>query len=189
MDNFNAVRQYLNFSDPDYFYLVSMIGRKKDGWDTDVTIMSFKIDSLAKFDLYKDRIIAISKSTNTRAYISASPKSKKGVAKIMLKKVVDLYTSDQFGSMNHVYDSAADSNEVEKRFVIDIDNLSTDNWHVTVDIMNFLQGRNLNYWINFSVTGVHVISEPFNIQEFAALFPDIDVKKRAKTLLFYEPVE
>lgn len=104
----------------------------------------------------------------------------------MLKKVVDLYTSDQFGSMNHVYDSAADSNEVEKRFVIDVDNLSTD---VPVDIINFLQDRHLNYWLNFSVTGAHVISEPFNIQEFKALFPDIDVKKRAKTLLFYEPVE
>jgi hypothetical protein len=82
----------------------------------------------------------------------------------------------------------------EKRWIIDIDNVSTDRFaHAEYytsmrEYINELQeeaGKDKSMAFIKTKSGFHIITQPFNVMKFKERYPDIDIQKKNPTLLYY----
>jgi hypothetical protein len=82
----------------------------------------------------------------------------------------------------------------EKRWIIDIDNVSTDSfaheeYYTSMrEYINELQeeaGKDKNMAFVKTKSGFHIITQPFNVMKFKEKYPDIDIQKKNPTLLYY----
>ena len=60
------------------------------------------------------------------------------------------------------------------------------NWQLVVDYINTLQpiGDKLKYIVP-TLHGLHLITKPFNLQQFVERYPNIDIHKDNPTLLYF----
>jgi hypothetical protein len=82
----------------------------------------------------------------------------------------------------------------EKRWIIDVDNVSTDGFNHDPsqiemrEYINELQkeaGREPHMTFIKTRSGFHIITQPFNVMKFREKYPDVDIQKKNPTLLYY----
>jgi hypothetical protein len=82
----------------------------------------------------------------------------------------------------------------EKRWIIDVDNISIDGFNHSPsqiemrEFINELQkeaGREPHMTFIKTKSGFHIITQPFNVMKFKERYPQIDIQKKNPTLLFY----
>ena len=80
-DNFDRVIKFMEFSNPDDFYFLQIIQRKKDGNETGRgnngarLIKAYYIRSTQHLLEKKNKIIELCKNNNARAYITVNKRS------------------------------------------------------------------------------------------------------------------
>jgi hypothetical protein len=198
INNFQQISKLLQFRSDDDFYHLQIIKRKKDHPEigsNSLVIKTYYIKSEDHLAKVEPEIIAICDFHGARACINLNRRSFEKMAFHTLKKVTDQIMNKDFKSVRKAYESVcgAYANESNKKWIIDIDNISIDGFNHQSGMIQ-LRSRIIELQIeaghlqsmNFIRTksGIHIISAPFNLQKFREEFPDIDVHKDNPTILY-----
>lgn len=201
MNNFNEINNLLKFDNEGEFYLVQIYKRRKDnpGMEKDMFMLdSFFIYSNDDLKKIEERIIKICEDNNARAYIRLNRRSNKAVAGLAVKKSLQYFIDEQYRDVKKAWLSACGeiNSEPVKRWVVDIDikqyRLVAETRCLITGIQSTIKNGPVYSVIKTLETknGYHIITQPFNIQEFNEKMKDspylsiIEIKKDANTLLY-----
>lgn len=191
-NNFEQISKLLKFDSEDDFYHLQIIKRKKEHKElgsNSYVVKTYYIRSLEYLEQKREEIIALCEHHNARACINLNRRSFERIAYHMMRKVVDQIMNKDWKSVRKAYESVcgAHSNEKEKRWILDVDNKDEEAGRILIaDIRNCEPERRTDKVIDIVPTknGYHIITKPFNVEEFKALHPEIDVHKDNPTILY-----
>lgn len=194
IDNFQLVADLLDFSEPNTFYFIQLLKRRKENPDmkTNVrTVDNFYLYGPDDLDRVKDRIVETCQINNARAYINVNRLDLERVALLTSKKIIDLMIQGNFKAVKNAYASVcgSHSSQKEKRWTVDIDTKDEQLINQVCTLIRQLQQEitKSNYKILTVLptkNGVHLITNPFNLKKFKDRFPDVEVHKSSPTVLF-----
>jgi hypothetical protein len=200
IDNINTIKPLLNFERDGDFYMLYVFKRKKDQPDGEKdnhqsvrTIKTYCVESIEYLDKRYEEIKQLCEMFNARAYIHIQKQNHNDVSLNMMVALAERIRNGHH-RQQHLFDSVVGQlKTLEKRWIIDIDNISIDGFnHQPEQIelrryINELQqeaGRSQEMTFIKTRSGVHIITQPFNLQKFKKKYPDIDVQKKNPTLLY-----
>lgn len=195
VNNLEIIEQYLEFEDPDQFYFIEIIKRRKENPNIEKNaklVKTFHINSKNQLLEKFTEIQNLCKFYNARAYIDLNRKSFKNTAFIMLQKITDCLINETYKSIKSGFDSACGEHTIEedKKWLIDVD---VKNEEILENIIERIEGCESEY-INSvigtipTLNGWHIITYKFNykqLEPYQCVHP-FDVHKHGLTLLYYE---
>lgn len=192
-NNFERIKQLLKFESDDDFYYLQILKRKKENPDigfNSITIKTYYITSLEQLESRKDEIIHLCDYHNARAYINLNVRSFETIAFHTLKKITDIIMAKDFKSARNAYESCCGTYGTgkNKSWIIDIDSseFSVSIAKMITPIINSCKpdGDKIKAIIP-TKNGVHLITSPFDLNEFRKLHGDgLDVHKNNPTILY-----
>ena len=193
VDNFELIREFLEFKELTDFYHLQVMLRKKDNPYASANnklIKAYYIKSKEHLDHIKNEVVTLCKSFNARAYINLG---RKDDFKCTLNTIAGLSTRLMRGNIEKIhreYNSQAGLLKPEDAaWVVDIDDVDLSNIDAIRTFINSLRPVEVENKIRLEVptkSGIHLITSAFNLQEFAKFYPKIDVHKNNPTLLYYD---
>jgi hypothetical protein len=192
IDNIEQIKELLNFEKEGDFYMLYVMKRKKDQPEGERdnhqsvrTIKTYTISSVEYLEKRYDEIKTLCEVFKARAYIHVQKQSHFDVGMNMIKTIVDRVQSGQI-NQQHVFNSVVGQIKTqEKRWVVDID--TKDASIVSSIILSIQLCRPLGDKIIATIptkSGVHLITERFDVMEFKKSYPEIDIQKKNPTVLY-----
>ena len=192
LDNIKEIKELLNFSDKNDFYMLYVFKRKKDQPEGEKdnhqsvrTIKTYCIDSIEHLDKRYDEIKQLCEMFKARAYIHVQKQNHMDVS---LEMMMSLAERIKNGVKNQkgLFDSVVGQIKTqEKRWIVDID--TTDKQFlrdITMDLMEIQPVGDKIEKVIKTKNGFHLITCKFNVMEFKKLYPDVDIQKKNPTLLY-----
>lgn len=192
----------LTSNDPDMFWTVRVIKRKKENPDLEKNCKSLKLyhikDRTELLEM-KEKITKYAREHNARAYFNPNPKSWKKVSLQAMKELANIIEQEDYQRSWKVIDKVIDSGcnyGSNKIWIVDLDDFTTEEIE---DITKLI--RHIFWSYNDSVKdpilekiptihGWHLLTRPFNVDEFKKCYwlekPCPEIKKNNPTLLYYE---
>lgn len=186
MDNFEIIRNFLQFELPESLYRIQILQRRKDIPTLSVTHKVcgyYYIRTLQDLDNIKESIINECEQTCARAYIDLNAKDVKKVALLALKKTAELIYDNNYDGVSKVYEHACGNAPTlgQKLWLIDID--TQDSTTIT-KVKHILSKLNAVIRLELpSKTGMHMITLPFPTQMFPKI-EHVDIIKHGVTILY-----
>ena len=190
IDNFEIIKPYLVFPNDDIYYHLQILRRGKDHPDMPAAnrvIKSYFICSLESLDYVEEEIKKLCEFFGARAYINLAPKSIKKTTMLQLKYLAQRAYEGDFKKIWKAWNTCAgEIKGEESRWVVDVDSLSSVIVNDVINCIHKIQPENYDKVKAVIPTknGFHIISEPFNLQQFKEIYPDIDVHKNNPTILY-----
>lgn len=192
INNFNAVEYLMNFEDPDDFYFLQILKRRKDNPDMERDMEVIRDFYLYKGDLehLKDVIIKICESENARAYLRINKRNAEKIALQTVKRTIDLVISKNYKAVKRVYSSICGEfhSDPNKKWIVDMDNdLEIDSNEISLFIQSLIYetGKDDTLHLINTKNGYHIICYPFNLQKFKEKYPSQpEIHKDNPTLLY-----
>ena len=192
IDNLEIIKQLLNFEKEGDFYMLYIFKRKKDQ-TTDKsnhqsvrTIKTYCVDSIEYLEKRYDEIKQLCEMFKARAYIHIQKQNHNDVALEMIPAIIKRIQSGQI-NQKHVFDSVVGQLKTyEKRWIVDIDTkdiIEIGKICYAIDRLCRPLGDKIISTIP-TKSGVHLITERFDVMEFKKHYPDIDIQKKNPTLLY-----
>lgn len=175
IDNFKQIRELLSFNNPNWFYFVQIIQRRKEVEDlgsNNRTIKTYYIDSLEHFDKRKEEIIGLCNYFNARAYIHLNPRNWHQICLQSIKHNAELIISEQFKGIKSQLNTVIGQYGAtgwRKTWIVDIDIkdeafiqelIHKINQRQPVDITNKIIAR------LETKNGCHLITYPFDTRNW-----------------------
>jgi hypothetical protein len=190
VDNFELIKPLLKFPDADTYYHLQILRRGKDHPELPAAnrmIKAYFICSLEGLDYVEDEVKKLCEFFGARAYINLAPKSIKKTTMLQIKYLAQRAYEGDFKKIWKSWNTCAGEIKGEEpRWVVDID--SNDiKWNHVMDDIDTLEpyGMDTKYITNIPTkSGWHIITTPFNLQQFKEKYPDIDVHKNNPTILY-----
>jgi hypothetical protein len=201
IDNINIIKPLLNFEEKGDFYMLYVFKRKKDQPEGERdnhqsvrTIKTYCIESVDHLERRYDEVKQLCEMFKARAYIHVQKQNHRDVSLDMLSSLAERIKN---GVQNQkgLFDSVVGQIKTqEKRWIIDIDNVSMDGFNhdpyqVSLrEYINELQkeaGKEQGMTFVKTRSGFHIITQPFNVMKFKEKYPDVDIQKKNPTLLYY----
>ena len=190
IDNFELIKSLLTFPNDDIYYHLQILRRGKDHPELPAAnrvIKPYFICSLESLDYVEDEIKKLCEFFGARAYINLAPKSIKKTTMLQLKYLAQRAYEGDFKKIWKSWNTCAGEIKGEKsRWVVDIDS-NNIKWNYVMDDIDTLEPYSMDtkYITNIPTkSGWHIITTPFNLQQFKEKYPDIDVHKNNPTLLY-----
>lgn len=193
INNIELIKPLLNFENKGDFYMLYVFKRKKDQ-TTDKsnhqsvrTIKTYCIDSIENLEKRYEEIQQLCEMFKARAYIHVQKQNHQDVAMNMITEIVNRIQSGQI-NQQHVFDSVVGQIKTsEKRWIVDIDTNDIIEIGKICYAINRLCRPFCNKIISTIPTksGVHLITERFDVMEFKKHYPEIDIQRKNPTLLYY----
>ena len=201
IDNFELIKSLLEFPNNDIYYHLQIIRRGKDHPELPAKnrmIKSYFINDINDLDFYEQEIKKLCEIFGARAYINLAPKSIERTTLLQVKYLSQRVYDGDYKKIWKSWDTCAGEVKGEKpRWVVDID--SKDKFEI-LEIKRFINSlsakilpmldtipptnRELVLTEIPTKNGIHLITKPFNLQQFKEKYPDIDVHKNNPTLLY-----
>ena len=196
IDNIDAVKSLLNFSEPGDFYMLYVLKSKKDQPEGERdnhqsvrTIKTYCVDSIEHLDRRYDEIKQLCEMFKARAYIHVQKQNHRDVSLDMLSTLAERIKN---GAQNQkgLFDSVVGQIKTqEKRWIVDVDTKDKKFLRdITMDLMEIEPVGNKVEKVVPTKNGFHLITGKFNVMEFKKLYPDVDIQKKNPTLLYYPNV-
>ena len=195
IDNFELIKSLLEFPNDDIYYHLQILRRGKDHPELPAAnrvIKAYFICSLESLDYVEDEIKKLCEFFGARAYINLTPKSIKKTTMLQLKYLAQRAYEGDFKKIWKSWNTCAGEIKGEEpRWVVDVD--YSDNYPIKDKINNIrhliddLMPKTLDGRFIYEIptkNGSHLITTPFNLQQFKKEYPDIDVHKNNPTLLY-----
>lgn len=212
INNLNLITPLLNFKEQGDFFFLLILRRKKDFPELEQenhqsvrTIKTYCIDSLEYLNKRWDEIVFLSESFKARVYIHVQKQNHKDVG---LQMMVELATrlKDCASKQHNLFDSVVGQIKTyEKRWIVDID---TNNENEIIKIITGIEDctpitfikKEIEYLGTIYPTevleskiiaqiptknGFHLITKPFNVEEFRKLGFKEDLQKKNPTLIYF----
>ena len=201
IDNINIIKPLLNFEEKGDFYMLYVFKRKKDQPEGERdnhqsvrTIKTYCIESVEHLERRYDEVKQLCEMFKARAYIHVQKQNHRDVSLDMLSSLAERIKN---GVQNQkgLFDSVVGQIKTqEKRWIIDIDNVSVDGFNHSPsqiemrEYINELQkeaGKEEGMTFIKTRSGFHIITQPFNVMKFKERYPEVDIQKKNPTLLYY----
>lgn len=210
VDNFRLIEKFLTFKDPDDFYFLQIIKRKKENPDlnkSSVIVTSYYITSEEKYRALEHDIKTICEALNARAYINLNPRNGFSVTCEAISTLSQRIKSRQTNSCYKVWDHCCGIEPKDLKhglLLVDVDDKS-----LVEDVKKIInQCQSGVKSIEFdglydncievipTVNGAHILTHRFNQSTFKQLInefmeerniPDgtIEIKVDNPTLLYF----
>lgn len=205
IDNFSLIGGLLEFPDNKTFYFVQILKRRKENPDMkkNVRVINnyylYSKDDLSKM---RERIAEDCQKHNARAYINLNRLDSEKIALHTLKTITDYILLGDYKSVKNAYATACGSHHSEKnkRWVVDVDKeilAYKDEIRAIIDKLHEeIKGNNYKILCEVPTkSGVHIITNPFNLQKFKEIIADrvnesnqellnLDIHKNSPTILY-----
>ena len=201
VDNWNLIREKLDFSDKDKFYFIELMQRKKDDSSFPANnrmVKYYFVYSLEYYNKIEDEVKKLSDCTGARVYILLNRRSYKKCMLNMLADAAKMAIDDNYLHFPNLIPSVVGkyADESDKKWIVDIDYDETKYNAINKDdikslelFIDSLEPHTVESKIKFRVPtlhGVHLITSPFNYQKFSQEYPNIDIHKDNPTLLYFK---
>lgn len=203
-DNFNAYKQFItekwSYSDlpeGDSYFAVELIRRGKDNPDMPAANYHFKNYYIRKpedLDKYEQEIKSLCEMLHLRAYASVNIKSFKQVSLETMAELARRIANNDYRKNYAVFESCSGQccHSWDKQWVVDLDDCKLhDEYPETIkELINYCKPDGDKIVTEFPTkSGVHIITTPFDRQQFIELceeydVKDVDIKKNHLTLLY-----
>lgn len=193
VDNWASIREHLDFSDPDKFYFIELMQRKKDDETFKANnrmVKFYCVTSLDYYDAIEDEVKKLSDATGARAYILVNRRSYEKCCLNILKDTVQLIQDHNYQHFPKLISTVVGryADEPNKCWIVDLDGVSPEREQEIKDYIDsiepYIVGSKIK-WENKTLNGKHLITSSFNVQKFSQKFPDIDIHKDNPTLLYF----
>jgi len=192
IDNIKEIKELLNFSDKNDFYMLYVFKRKKDQPEGERdnhqsvrTIKTYCIESIEHLDKRYDEIKQLCEMFKARAYIHVQKQNHNDVS---LEMMMSLAERIKNGVKNQkgLFDSVVGQIKTqEKRWIIDVDTKDKKFLRdITMDLMEIQPVGNKIEMVLKTKNGFHLITCKFNVLEFKEKYPDVDVQRKNPTILY-----
>ncbi len=214
VDNFDILAEkfFETPLDKDEYYLVHLLLRAKDGHNVNGsnihrTVKYYIVKSARELLALKPEIVSIVNGLHCRAYIYPQTRSFKSTANEALLGMTHAYIDKLYSKMQTSFLAAATSQLVitNRKYIVDIDDEQDLNSDFVKKVINKIfevrgagslanssnQGAQTDkiFLITKSKSGLHIITHPFDTQEFIKDFPDHKlinfVHTNSPTILYY----
>lgn len=191
MNNLELLKPFLDFSDPDSFYYLLILKRKKDqevpeNHQSVRIIKTYSISSMEYLNQKWSEIVQLSELFKARVYINVNPTSHRKVTLQMMKDLASR-VFDEHWDTSRLYDysigKAVSNGDI---WVVDLD---------TKDVNNLAGVKNSIYScrpagdkilaVIPTPQGYHLLTRRFDVQEFNKVYLEADIKKANPTILYY----
>lgn len=201
IDNFELIKSMFYFNEAnDMFFHCQIVQRAKDHKGEKVregAIKTYFIRSAEHLMRVKDEIILLCEHYKARAYINIAGKDFSALQSLMLVKLAsDIHQGLVRNPRKCLNSAAGELKSRNPKWVVDIDDVSIKD-KVLEWLDNYFKVRehsvaNDRYSIYLyaevpTKSGIHLISQPFNLKEFHDTFPDVDVHKNSMGTVLYIP--
>lgn len=192
VNNFEQIKQLLHFDSEDDFYFCQIIKRKKENPDVGSNshvVKTYYIKSVEDLEKDKGEMICLAEYHNARVCINLNKRSFERTCFHTLKKITDQILNKEYSQVRKAYNSVCGMYaNGDKTWIIDIDKTGRKANELLNDIEYCIDrykpdGRKLITIIP-TKNGIHMITKPFNLQDFKQDYPDIDVHKNNPTILY-----
>ena len=190
IDNFELIKSLLKFPNDDIYYHLQILRRGKDHPELPAAnrvIKPYFICSLESLDYVEDEIKKLCEFFGARAYINLAPKSIKKTTMLQIKYLAQRAYEGDFKKIWKSWNTCAGEIKGEEpRWVVDIDKqLSEEECNRFLKYLAYLEPLGNKVIAKIPTkNGIHLITKPFNLQQFKEGCPDIDVHKNNPTLLY-----
>ncbi len=187
-NNFEQIKSLLRFDEPDHFYFLQILKRRKDNPDMkrDVSVIdNFFIYQIEDLNKLQDKIINLCESNNARACIRLNVRDAEKIALQTLKITTDCILNKDYKGVKSAYLSACGqyASDKNKKWIVDID--TKEDSVVTEVIEHLLTIPNMLIYAKISTkNGFHILVSPFNPKLFSDKYPSIDLHKDNPTILY-----
>jgi hypothetical protein len=194
IDNIELIKPLLTFESEDDFYYLQILQRKKENsrlGSNSRIIKNYYLGSIKYLDDKYDEIKKLCKIFNSRAYIRLNKRSYEKVAFKSLINRTNTIMNKDFINCSRDYDRAvgATNNEKnDKRWIVDLDELYQLDHDYIIKLCNRInscspKGNKIKCEIP-SKNGLHIITNPFNLQEFNKYKYLLEIHKDNPTNLY-----
>ena len=195
IDNFKLIKSLLEFPNDDIYYHLQILRRGKDHPELSAAnrvIKPYFICSLESLDYVEEEIKKLCEFFGARAYINLAPKSIKKTTMLQLKYLAQRAYEGDFKKIWKSWNTCAgEIKGEESRWVVDVDGPTDGEISEFIEyqcepVIKTFDGKIKSKIIEYIPTksGYHLITIPFNLQQFKEKYPDIDVHKNNPTLLY-----
>lgn len=203
-DNFNAYKQFItekwSYSDlpeGDSYFVVELIRRGKDNPNLPAANYHFKNYYIRKpkdLDKYEQEIKSLCEMLHLRAYASVNIKSFKQVSLDTMAELARRIAKNDYRKNYAVFESCSGQyyHSKDKQWVVDLDDCKLHSKYPETikELINYCKPGGDKIVTEFPTkSGVHIITLPFDRQQFMELcevydVKDVDIKKNHLTLLY-----
>jgi hypothetical protein len=192
VDNINAIRNTLEFDNPEEFYYISIMQRNKDGvkvagsHDNARRIRTFYVFTLEDFDKVTDFIKEICDKLNARCYIEMNRKNIFQCQLECIKRLAECIEHRTTKSRAIMDSVVAGAPSRDKLWMIDCDGKNPGD-PIIDEIIEYVENHHgKHYAVLPTVSGCHIITSRFDPRFFQ--FEDCELKRNAFTLLYYNDI-
>lgn len=192
LDNFDRMKELLNFESDDDFYFMQLIQRRKENPEMNKNSRALKnyiIRSVEQLELYKPDIIALCNHFNARATIRVNRRSFKQCAFETLAELARNLSVEDYRPVDKVYAQVMGKHHSDpvKKWILDVDDILCDDPRIE-EISQFIESLqpegNKVVAVMPSRTGSHLITTGFNPMEFKKKYPEIEIIKDSPTNIY-----
>jgi hypothetical protein len=200
IDNLENIKGLLNFEKEGDFYMLYVFKRKKDQPEGERdnhqsvrTIKTYCVSSIEYLDKRYDEVKKLCEIFNARAYIHVQKQNHMDVSLDMLATLAERIKNGVHNQKN-LFDSIVGQIRTnEKRWIIDIDNVSIDTFNHDpnyISMRGYITELQLEAKKTLGMTfiktksGIHIVTQPFNVMKFKERYPDVDIQKKNPTVLY-----
>ena len=193
IDNLELIKPLLNFENEGDFYMLWIFKRKKDqttdkaNHQSARTIKTYCIDNIEYLERYYDEIKQLCEIFKARAYIHIQKQNHSDVSLNMMIALAQRIQSGNHRQMG-LFDSVVGQIKTqEKRWVVDIDTKDPATILKIKGVIDNVCSPAGVKTIQLIPTkdGFHYITNRFDVMEFQKKYPEVDIKRKNPTLLYY----
>lgn len=192
IDNIKLILPFLKFENEDDFYYLQILQRKKENvgiGSNSRVIKNYYITSKEYLLKRYDEIKKLCEFFNARASIRLNKRSFEKVGFKMLENTANSMRNREYKFLNKSYDRACGQghDDKNKKWILDVDDSTWLNSQTEelIEFLHNLQPIGNKYIIEIpSKSGLHIITSPFNIEEFNKKYQGIEIHKDNPTNLF-----
>lgn len=188
INTFNEIKNMLVFESEDDFYYLQILQRKKENpsiGSNSKVIRSYLINNIEYLEEKMPRIIELCNLYNARAMLRLNKRSYKKVAFKTMINVANSISNQEYKFVEKSYSRAIGKghNDKNKKWIIDIDGDTTSKegcayvHRMSMFIESVEPQEDRIYKTLSTKNGLHLITKPFNLQKFKAVYPYVDVHK------------
>ena len=190
IDNFEKIINIMSFDNPNDFYFIQLIKRKKENTDMkgdSAVIKEWFVSSIEYLLSKKESMIEMADKYNARLTIRVNKRNYKKLGLKMIADITQKLENENYKGLKSTFSSVAGkySSDPDKKWIIDIDSEDIENLEEIKRVINrSMPDVEKIISVVPSKSGIHLIVRPFDVREFKNLFKGIEIKKDNPTNLY-----
>ncbi len=198
INNRHLIEPLLEFPHKDIFYFIQIIQRKVDhkgemlggSNNNSRLIKGYYITSVEKLEKQWIEMVKLAEVFNARVMINLNPRNFRKAGFHLLQKIANSMSNNDFFNLHKAYNSICGEyhSEIDKRWLIDLDApdmlIYEEVKNYIIELQSDILNREYRILVEIpSKSGMHIITNPFNLAKFTEKYPMIACHKNNPTNL------